>query len=185
MSLLWSVAINVILNYGETGEAAHLNLPELCGLSILMSQFHMEVTTLCKREHKKVINILLESALGSWRWLNLSFPDTDVVSEAQDNSSTPPDVSLLSHSCCASPVSFSILAVAFLLCLQEGHNTIPTQLFFFISWTTSLTNYSVFNLRPTSCPSVPIELFFLIKLDYCVRLHYRSQIWGHFSFNIF
>lgn len=107
MSLLWSIAINVILNYGETVEAAHLNLPELCGLSILMSQSHMEVTTVCKTEHKKVINRLLETALGSGRWLNLSFLDTDVASEALHNSPTLPDVSLLSHSCC---VSFSILA---------------------------------------------------------------------------
>lgn len=77
-----------------------------------MSQSYIEVTTLCKREHERVINILLETALGSGSWLNLSFPDTDVVSEAQDTSSTPPDVSLLSHSCCASPAYFSFLAVA-------------------------------------------------------------------------
>lgn len=165
MSPLWTAAINVILNYGETGEAAHLNLPELCGLSILMSQSHMEVTTECKREHERVINILLASALGSGRWLNLSFPDADVLSEAQDNPPTPPDVSLLTHSCCASPVSFSILAVALSLCLQEGHGTIPTQLFFFISWITALNDYSVFNWWPTSCRPAPIKLF-LIKIEY-------------------
>ncbi len=85
MSLLWTAAINVILNYGETGEAAHLNLPELCVQSILMSQSHMEVATVCETEHELVINILLESALSCGRWLDLSFPDADVLSEAQDN----------------------------------------------------------------------------------------------------
>lgn len=50
-----------------------------------MSQSHMEVTTVCEREHERVIHILLESALGCGRWLDLSFPGADVLSEAQDN----------------------------------------------------------------------------------------------------
>lgn len=61
MSLLWTATINVIVNYVETGAAAHLNLPDLCALSILMLRSHMEVTTVYKREHEGVINTLLEA----------------------------------------------------------------------------------------------------------------------------
>lgn len=172
MSLLWTAAINVILNYGETGEAAHLNLPELCGQSILMSQSHMEVATVCETEHELVINILLESALSCWRWLDLSFPDADVLSEAQDN--LPPHQMFLYW------VTHAVLHLFpfpfwLLLCLQEGHGTIPTQLFFFKSWITALNEYFILNWWPTSCPSAPIKLFMKTRLR-CKMTH--SNIWG-------